>query len=122
MSWTLDRPDGADLDVNAWNWRPTLALFEQNGLLDDEKLALLEYNVTVAITPDEARRIASFLDGYLGAVPLDGRVLVDGSVTSEPDDFQLHRDDLARNYSATAAWLRELRDFCRGAEEGFTVS
>jgi hypothetical protein len=122
MSWTLDRPDGASLDVNAWNWRPTLLLFEQHGLLDEEKLALLEYNVTVTITAGEARRIASFLDGCLPAVPRDGRVLADGSVTAEPDDFRLHRDDLARNYSATAGWLRDLRDFCRAAEEGFTVS
>ena len=39
---------------------------------------------------------------------------------AEPDTGEFHRDDLARNYSATYAWLGRFRDFCRSSG-GFTV-
>jgi hypothetical protein len=121
MSWTLETPDGTVMRVNAWNWRPALALFERHGVLDADTVELLGYNNTVEVTGEEAARIARFLDGYLAGVPRDGRVLPDGSVTTEPDTFELHRDDLDRNYSATAEVLAELRDFCRDARGGFTA-
>jgi hypothetical protein len=57
----------------------------------------------------------------LPTVPLDGRVLHDGSMTTGPDDLTLHWEDLARSYSATTRSLRDLRDLCAAAEEGFTV-
>ena len=121
MSWTLETPDGTVMRVNAWNWRPALALFERHGVLDADTVELLGYNNTVEVTGEQAARIARFLDGYLAGVPRDGRVLPDGSVTTEPDTFELHRDDLDRNYSATAEVLAELRDFCRDARGGFTA-
>jgi hypothetical protein len=121
MSWRLETPDGAVLRVNAWNWRPFLALLERHGVLDADTVEPLGYNTTVEVTGEEADRIARFLDGYLPGVPGDGRVLLDGSVTTEPDTFELYRDDLDRNYSATAAVLARLRDFCRDARDGFTA-
>jgi hypothetical protein len=121
MGWTLDTPDGTVLNVNSWNWRPFLALLERHGVLDADKVERLGYNMTVEVTGDEALRIASFLDGYLTGVPADGRVLLDGSITTEPDTFEFHRDDLARNYSATAPMLAKLGDFCRNARDGFTA-
>jgi hypothetical protein len=121
MSWTLETPDGTVVHVNSWNWRPFLALLERHGVLDADTVERLGYNNTVEVTGEEAARIARFLDGYLPGVPGDGRVLLDGAVTTEPDTFELHRDDLARNYSATAAVLAGLRDFCRGARDGFTA-
>ncbi|MEV5889819.1 hypothetical protein [Nonomuraea fuscirosea] len=122
MSWTLETPDGRSLSVNAWNWRPTLELLEQAGVLDEETLELLGYNILVELSGADARRIAVFLDGYLPAVPGEGRVLLDGTVTTEPDTFEFHRDDLGRNYSATAQWLTRFRDFCRDAPDGFSCS
>jgi hypothetical protein len=121
MGWTLQTPAGTRLNVNAWNWRPTLALLERRDLLDPEKLELLGYTVEVEVTAEEAGRIARFLDGYLADVPADGRVLLDGAVTTTPDTGELHRDDPARNYSATATWLRKFRDFCHTATDGFTA-
>jgi hypothetical protein len=119
MSWTLETPDGTEVNINSWNWRATLALLERHGVLDEEKLELLGYNITVQVTGEETRRIAAFLDDYLTGLPGDGRVMLDGSVTTEPDDGTFHRDDLAKNYSATASWLTEFRDFCRAAGDGF---
>jgi hypothetical protein len=119
MSWTLERPDGESVKINAWNWRPTLALLEEHRILDDETLELLGYNVWIEVSGEQAGRIADFLDGYLPTLPADGRVRLDGSVTTEPDDGTFHRVDLDLNYSATAGWLARFRDFCRDATDGF---
>jgi hypothetical protein len=121
MSWTLETPAGASLGVNAWNWRPTVELLERAGIIDAETAGLLGCNIDVELSGEQARRIAEFLDTYLAGLPGDGRVMLDGSTTTEPDTYELHRDDLSRNYSATADWLRTFRDFCRAATNGFTV-
>jgi hypothetical protein len=120
MSWTLESPEGGRLDVNAWNWRPTLSLLESAEVLDAETAALLGVNGYVPVTGREAGRIADFLDAYLEGLPGDGRVRLDGGVTTEPDTYELHRDELGRNYAAGAGWLRAFRDFCRAAPHGFT--
>jgi hypothetical protein len=121
MSWVLEKPDGTYLRANAWTWRPVVALLERHHLLDAEKLELLGYNVTVEITGDEAGRIAAFLDDYLDTVPAAGRVLLDGSVTTEPETDELYRYDPERNYSAIVGWLREFRVFTRDAPLDFTA-
>ncbi|MFF0860987.1 hypothetical protein ACFYUV_04465 [Nonomuraea sp. NPDC003560] len=120
MGWDLETPEGGRLSVNAWNWRPTLSLLEEARVLDPETACLLGFNGRMTLTGADAGRIAAFLDDYLGGLPEHGRVRLDGEVTEEPDDHRLHRDDLALNYSATASWLRDLRDFCRAAPNGFT--
>ncbi|GAA1619109.1 hypothetical protein GCM10009733_014320 [Nonomuraea maheshkhaliensis] len=122
MSWTLRTPDGRSLRANAWNWRPTLELLERGRVLDEETLMALGCNGRVELSGAEARQIAVFLDGYLPGVPGEGRVLLDGTVTTEPDTFEFHREELDRNYSATAEWLTDFRDFCRDAPQGFTCS
>jgi len=121
MSWTLETPDGESLDVNAWNWRPTLELLERSGLLDADTTQMLGYNVAVELTGEQAQRIATFLDTYLATAPAEGRVLLEGSIITEPDTYEFYRDDLGRNYSATVAWLTRFRDFCRTATGGFTA-
>ena len=122
MSWTLETPGGESLAVNAWNWRPTLELLERSGLLDADTTEMLGYNIAVELTGEQARRIAAFLDTYLATAPAEGRVLLDGSIVTEPDTYEFHRDDLGRNYSATVGWLTRFRDFCRTATDGFTAS
>ncbi|MFI7149536.1 hypothetical protein ACIBO2_31840 [Nonomuraea sp. NPDC050022] len=121
MSWTLETPNGESLDVNAWNWRPTLELLEKSGTLDADTTELLHDNIDVELTGEQAQRIAIFLETYLAHIPAGGRVLLDGSNTTEPDSFEFHRDDLDRNYSATVVWLTCFRDFCRTATDGFTA-
>ncbi|WP_336210924.1 hypothetical protein [Nonomuraea sp. LPB2021202275-12-8] len=122
MSWTLESPEGARLYVNAWNWRPTLTLLETAGVLDAETAALLGLNGHIPLTGQEAARIAEFLGTYLDGLPADGRVRLDGTVTTDPDTHELHRTDLDLNYSASSEWLRAFRDFCRAAPHGFTCS
>jgi hypothetical protein len=60
-------------------------------------------------------------DDVLSTLPPDGRVTMDLSVTTEPDDFVFRKgDDVHKNYSATEKWLRRFVVFCR-TSGGFSV-
>jgi hypothetical protein len=121
VTFELEPTTGESISINGWNWRPTLELLHRTGILSDEALELMSFNGGGGeVTPDEAGRISEFLDGYLARLGPDDRVMLDGAVTTEPDTGEFHRDDLARNYSATFAWLVRFRDFCRSSG-GFQV-
>ena len=124
MSVSLD--DLADpensLDINMWNWRPTIALIGLTRLIDDERLELMGYNGTgVEITEAEARAIGRFLETeVLPALRPGTRLTYDLSVTDAPDDHTFHHDDFAKNYSASYEWLTRFAQFC-GTCSGFRV-
>ena len=65
MSVSLDdlaNPENA-LDINMWNWRPTIALIGLTRLIDAERLELMGYNGTgVEIIEAEAHAIGRFLE------------------------------------------------------------
>jgi hypothetical protein len=118
MGFELVAQDGRTISIAADEWLPTVELLAREGLLEPLKVALAHYNACTAVTGDEARRIAAFLDGYLATVPPEGRVLLDGSViTGTP----------ARNgggptggYAVPVERLAHFRDFCRSSG-GFLV-
>jgi hypothetical protein len=121
VTFELEPVIGDGVSVNGWNWRPTLELLHGSGILSEETLELMSFNGGGgAATPEQAERIAVFLDDHLAGLRPDERVTLDGAVTAEPDTGEFHRDDLARNYSATYAWLARFRDFCRSSG-GFEV-
>jgi len=112
-----------DLFVNFWNWRPTVNLIGSFGLIDNERLELLQHSFCGGeVSTEEAVQIADRIEGdVLAKMPQDGRVLLDLSVTTEPDDGTLYKgDESAKNYSATAGWLRQFVAFCR-ASGGFSL-
>jgi hypothetical protein len=115
MGFRLSRADGVTLFINAWNWHPTVTLLRQHAILDPELLELMDIGCgpCPTVPTGDAAKIARFLDAYLAGLPAGGRVCPDGSVTAEPDTGDFYREDLEKNYSATAAWLVEFRDFCR---------
>lgn len=121
VSFDLTGNNGDTVNVNVWNWRATLELLRRERLLSEDTVALAGINFTSApVTASEAGRIAVFLDRFLEQLRLDQRVLLDGAVTDEPDTFELFRDNLTKNYSATVPWLTEFRDFCRSSG-GFVI-
>ena len=121
MAFRLTATDGCAVEVDGWNWHPTLNLIERAGLLPAETVSLAHHNARARISAAQARRISVFLDAYLQGLPPGARVLLDGAITTEPDSGELDRTNLSSNYSATAEWLARFRDFCRVAD-GFTVS
>ncbi len=121
MGFVLVPEQGETIFVNAWNWRPTLELLRAHQVLDPEAIEMMGYQGGYPVTAEEAKEIAVLLDRVLAQLGAGDRILHDLTVTDEPDTFEFYRDDLARNYSASAEWLAEFRDFCR-AGVGFAVS
>ena len=125
MGFSLTQTDNSvdDLRVNFWNWRPTAELIGTFGLIEAERLELLQVECSNAeISADEAIQIAERIEnGILSTLPPEGRVTLDLSVTTEPDDFKVHQgEDVHKNYSATEKWLRQFVSFCK-VSQGFTV-
>jgi hypothetical protein len=111
------------VSINFWNWRPTAELIGTFGIVDDERLELMQIQCCgPEITADEAAKIAERIENdVLSTLPPSGRVTLDLSVTTEPDDFVFHKgDDVHKNYSATEKWLRRFVVFCR-TSGGFSV-
>ena len=121
MSFVLEPKHGEDIQINAWNWVPTLLILDRNDILPFDQLERMRCNGSGgSVTAEEAVRIATFLDDFLKGLQPGERVLWDGTVTIEPDTNELFHDEPTRNYSAKVAWLNKFRDFCR-TSEGFDV-
>jgi hypothetical protein len=113
-------PNG-DLQINAWNWRPTLELLHRARLLDDEAVErAAAQGAGGQVTAEQALRVAEFLDRYLTDLTPGQRVRADGTVTSEPMTYRLDQEP-RELYAATYEWLSQFRDFCR-TSGGFTVT
>jgi hypothetical protein len=120
--WIEDLKDKTnDLKVNAWNWRPTLELLEQFQILEADELERMSFTGGGGTaTQDQARSIADRLGAVLEGLQPKDRILYDLTVTSDLDTFELYREQLEKNYSATYEWLVEFAAFCRTCN-GFTV-
>jgi hypothetical protein len=116
----LEGNSNDDLQINGWNWRPTLELLRRARLLDDETLERASAQGAGArVTGEQALQIAEFLDRYLASLAPGQRVRSDGTVTSEPKRYDLDQET-RELYTATYEWLSRFRDFCQ-ASDGFTV-
>jgi hypothetical protein len=109
--------------VNFWNWRPTVEIIAASRIIDAERLEMMRHQCTgVEVTAIEARLIAEVLTRHwLSRLKPNGRVLLDLSITYEPDTFENYQgDEWTKNYSATETWLREFHAFCSTCK-GFKV-
>ena len=112
------------LFVNFWNWHPTVELIRSFGVIDDERLELMQIQcVGAQISRHEARHIGERIQkGILSHLSDEGRVKLDLSVTTEPDDGTMYYgDDAERNYGANRTWLRKFAHFCLTCS-GFEVA
>ena len=104
------------LFVNFWNWRPTVEIIRVANLLNAERLEGLHQQMSATrVSRDEARSIARYLrERVLPNLTPESRVMLDGTIITEPDDGTFYRnpEDLDRNYSATRPWLESFADFC----------
>lgn len=113
MSWRLRPRDttAAECEVNAWAWRPVLALLERDGRLDPALVEALGYNDLVEVSESDAVTIAEVLDAEIGRR---------GGATTSDERRDFRRGDLSANYGADADTLRRLSDFARRSA-GFTA-
>jgi hypothetical protein len=129
MSFILIPHHGEDLRVNAWNWRPTIALLRHANLIDEQQHELMGCNgCSGGVTSEIANSIAYFLDEQLKHMTPGQRLRADLTATNEPKrmviftpGMKVEDIDAAEIYSATYEWLVIFRDFCR-TSAGFKVS
>ena len=119
----LTRED-RDVSCNWWNWRPTLALLAQSGIIDAERLERMGFNGGGAeVTAEEARRIADYIStSVLPNLREQDEVKLDGRVSDEPSwsgpISQVPSSEML--YGATPRWLETFVAFCRECG-GFAV-
>jgi hypothetical protein len=129
MSFILIPPHGEDLQVNAWNWRPTLALLRHANLIDEEQHELMGCNGCGGrVNSKTANTMAHFLDEQLMRMTPGQRLRADLTITGEPKKMAVFTPgmkvediDAVEIYSATYEWLVMFREFCR-TSAGFKVS
>ena len=128
MSFILVPMRGDDVQVNAWNWRPTLALLLRESLISQELYERMgAQGAGGEVDAGLAERIAEAIDQRLKEMKPGMRMRADLSVTKRPKSkwiIEPHTrpDDLDANdiYSATYEWLEEFAEFCRRSG-GFEV-
>lgn len=126
MSFTLMDlgSENYEFRANVWNWKPTLEIIKSFDILSEGKIKQMSYNATgVKLEREEAHLIGEKIrDEILPKLQPNKRIFADLTVTDEPDDGTLHKDndDQWKNYSANYDWLKEFADFCLKSK-GFQV-
>ncbi|MGP0017132.1 MAG: hypothetical protein ACLPHP_01075 [Candidatus Sulfotelmatobacter sp.] len=129
MSFILIPSHGEHVQVNAWNWRPTLLLLHDANLIDKATYELMGANGCGGhVDAGASARIADFLELKLQSMQPGQRIRGDLSTTDKPKmlivftpGMKVEDVDAKEAYSATYEWLVVFRDFCR-ASGGFRVS
>ncbi len=126
MSFTLTDlgSESFEFNVNVWNWRAALELIRSLDILSEGALRQMNYNATgVKISMMDAREIGSRIQTeFLPRLAPDKRIYADLTITDQPDDMTLHRDndDQWKNYSVGHDWLKEFSEFCLKSK-GFQI-
>jgi hypothetical protein len=119
MSVILARQDGADLRLNVWNWGVLHHVVATAGVLADEVWEPKRFNGGGTLERSDVQTLATFLRQRVLACLAPGeRMLLDGTVTAEPDDGTFFRAeaDLWRNYSLHHQVLVEVIEFLEAAD------
>jgi hypothetical protein len=126
MSFTLTDlgSENFELNANVWSWKAALEVIRSFDILSEGSLRQMNYNATgVKISMDDAHEIGTRIkQEWLPRLAPAKRVYSDLSITDEPDDMTLHRDDDEqwKNYSVSHDWLAEFAEFCLKSK-GFQV-
>ena len=120
--------EGEDLQVNGWNWRPTLQLLLAAGVITEEDHEVMGCQGCGAkVDQEKAGRIADVVANKLSSMNPGQRMLPDLSVSSEPKKLavfspNMSTDDIDTNelYSTSFEWLHTFAKFCRSSK-GFKV-
>jgi hypothetical protein len=125
MSIRLTDRTGQTLKVNALNWGTLhhAVTCAKPPLFDDESVVVgLRYG-GAELDDSQIRKLHKFLDKVIRPmIPNGQRMLFDLSITSEPDDRTLYRDDLRKNYSLRHDVLVSIIDFLAVAQAPVQVS
>lgn len=85
MSFILIPNHGEGIQINAWNWRPTILLLHQANLIDEQQHELLGHNgCGASVSSEAARKIADFMEQQVAKMTPGQRLRGDSTITSEP--------------------------------------
>ena len=126
MSFTLHdmSSEGFEFNANVWNWKAILEVIKEMDILSEGKVRQMSYNAMgVKVDLDEAHLIGEQIrDKVLPRLEPDKRIFADGTITDQPDDMTLFKDDDEqwKNYSVSYQWLKDFSDFCLRSK-GFQI-
>ncbi len=107
-----------DLQISGWNWKPLVAIIQRSNLIPEGKIFHLTYQGSIVrIEKEEARTLATHFIEMLSRIPLDGRVLENGSIVTETFE-QLH--ERGEPYSVARSCIEQMANFCSNCQ-GFRI-
>lgn len=128
MTFILVPNEGQDLQINSWNWRPTLELLFAEGVItEDDHERMGAQGLGGKVDEAKALTIAKVVERKLLGMGPGERMLANLTVTREPKQRVLFTpgmkiDDVDSNelYSTTYEWLETFMNFCRSSR-GFRI-
>jgi hypothetical protein len=126
MSFTLHdmSSEGFEFNANVWNWKAILDVIKDMDVLSEGKVRQMGYNAMgVKVDIDDAHLIGTKLQNeVLPKLAPDKRMFADGSVTDEPDDGTIFKDEDEqwKNYSVSHDWVKDFSEFCLRSK-GFQI-
>ena len=116
--------EGYEFTANVWNWKAALEVIKEMDIISEGKVRQMAYNAMgVKVDVEDAHLIGSKVrDDILPKLEPDKRIFADGTITDEPDDMTLFKDDDEqwKNYSVSYEWLKDFSDFCLRSK-GFQI-
>jgi hypothetical protein len=114
------------MQINFWNWRPTVALLVQGGVIPDGERRLgFENGWGEGLSDSEALNAATFIETIAATMKPGQRVFGSGEITDKPKDYSIpvsewDEAEWQNRYSADYELLRTFAEFCRQSG-GFKV-
>jgi len=126
MSFTLHdmSSEGFEFNANVWNWKAILEVIKEMDVLSEGKVRQMGYNAMgVKVEVDDAHLIGTKLQNeVLPKLAPNKRMLPNGSVTEDPDDGTIYKDEDEqwKNYSVSHDWVKDFSEFCLRSK-GFQI-
>lgn len=113
-----------EFSANVWNWKAALEVIKSLDVISEGKVRQMAYNAMgVKIDIDDAHLIGQKINEIiLPRLKPNKRIYADGSITDQPDDGTIYRDDDEqwKNYSVSHDWLKDFSEFCLRSK-GFQI-
>lgn len=126
MSFTLHDmgAENYEFTANVWNWKAVIEIIKSLDVISEGTVRQMGYNALgVKIDIDDAHLIGEKIrDQILPKLAPNKRMFSDGSITDQPDDGTIYRDEDEqwKNYSVNHDWLKEFSEFCLRSK-GFQI-
>jgi hypothetical protein len=126
MSFTLHdmSAENYEFTANVWNWKAVIEIIKSLDVISEGTVRQMGYNALgVKVEIDDAHLIGEKIrDQILPRLAPNKRMYSDGSITDQPDDGTIYRDEDEqwKNYSVNHDQLKEFSEFCLRSK-GFQI-